>query len=213
MLFLPVTRPWAIEPVVDAFDASDVPKSVILYLDAPGCEGWIDAFESRGWAVETYRSGNPAPPEGRVIRRGRHLLMRRRSQEISRERKGPILYSEDDTLVPPQTWGPLMRLLKRWRCTAASGVQYARWGCHIPGTWVYDESSHIYEPHIETRVYHADAVGHYCLLTDAQTYANTPIDTNEFSPVDLAHTKNFACILVDPAVRCKHLLEDGTVIE
>ena len=211
MLFIPVTRPWAVEPVMAALNASDIPRSVVLLIDAPGCEGWFDAFVASGWNVTLVMTHNPEPPEDRIARRERHVTMRRRSQDLLRDYER-VLCVEDDTLVPPDVWSRLSALMDEGY-TAASGVQYGRYGQRIPGIWGYNADCGIFDPIFpESGAKGADAVGHYCLMTTGTAYAMAPIAPREFEPVDIAHTKHLTPMAIDWNVVCGHLLEDGTVI-
>lgn len=211
-VFLPVTRSWAVEPVVAALDASDTPRSVILMLDAPGCWAWVDALTDRGWAVTTVVTGREAPPEGRIERRARHLTMRRFSQELlcGYDR---VLCVEDDTIVPRDVWTRLSALLDHGY-EAATGVQYTKDGQRIPGVWWLDAALELYEPvwGAEGEIGEVDACGHYCLMTSGKTYAETPIEPRADEPIDRAHTRLFAPIAVDFGCVCGHLREDGAVI-
>jgi hypothetical protein len=209
-LFLPVTRPWACERGVSAFDASDIPKSVILLLDAPGCDNWVTAFRSAGWHVTTTRGNQTPPPIDRLARRPRHLIMRRMSQFLTQD-CGRVLYSEDDTLVPPDVWTRLSALLDQGY-TAASGVQHGRYDHPYPGVWRWNREANIMDVFEPVGVEEADAVGHYCLMTTGAVYAAAPIEPHPNEPIDCAHTRFLAPIAVDAAVRCGHLLETGEVI-
>lgn len=211
MLFIPVTRPWAVEPVMTALNASDIPRSVVLLIDAPGCEGWFDAFVASGWNVTLVLTHNSEPPSDRIARRERHILMRRWSQDLLRDYER-VLCVEDDTLVPPDVWSRLSALMDEGY-TAASGVQYGRYGQRIPGIWTYVSEYGIFDPIFpDSGAKEADAVGHYCLMTTGDAYAQAPVAPREFEPVDIAHTKHLTPIAIDWNVVCGHLLEDGTVI-
>lgn len=210
MLFLPVTRAWSIEPVMAALNVSDIPRSVVLLIDSPGCEGWFAAFADSGWAVRFVCTHNPYPPEGRVQRRRRHLAMRRLSQKMTAN-LDRVLYLEDDTLVPPDVWSRLSVGLDAGY-VAASGVQLSRHEPRIPGIWRFNDGAGIYDPFEPVGVETADAVGHFCLMTTGEAYANAPIKPNEYEPIDQCHTQQFAPIWVDPEVRCGHLKENGEII-
>lgn len=215
MLFLPVTRSTNIERVVDAFDKSDIPKRLILLVDAPDVGPmWVNAFYTRGWAMEVYDVSEDTPPVARLERRSRHFKMRQMSQLLVRRRDERILFSEDDTLVPHDVWSRLNAVMDSG-FKAASGVQIDRHGSGLAGIWRYDESIECFDPAYPTRdsgVIQADAVGHFCLLTDGQTYADTPI-LNAETPIDRQHTFGMRPIGVDTNVWCGHLLDDGSVIE
>lgn len=217
MLFLPVTRPWALPYVVEAFDASDIPKEVILYLDAPGCRDWIRAFNDRGWVVMWHESGRGEPPKGRVERRHRHYLMRRDSQSlVEMFDNAPILFSEDDTLVPSDVWSRLTPHLATH--TAASGVQRSRLGTDGLGVWRYNADAGCLDPYfpfdhrLTGEVVDASACGHYCLLTTARSYADAAIlDPDE--SIDRQHTLQLRPVAVDTGVPCGHLINpEGTVV-
>ena len=210
MLFMPITRPWAIEPVMTALNASDIPKEAYLLLDAPGCDGWIEAFVDSGWDITVMVTGNPEPPEDHILRRTRHLAMRRLSQGLTRD-LGRVLYLEDDTLVPPKTWEPLNHLLDEGYL-AASGVQRGRRTCRACGVWYMNREAGILDPYEPEGISEAAAVGHYCLLTYGNIYGTMPIDPGPDEPVDAAHTRHFAPIAVDASVWCGHLLSDGAII-
>lgn len=220
MLFLPVTRPWAIEPVVSAIVASDIPPSVNLLIDAPGCRGWVDAFLDYGWAVRVRETGNPTPPESRQERRNRHLAMRLLSQEMMGLYPGRILYLEDDTIVPENVWGRLSWYLDA-DFEAASGIQRARHEHKLYGVWRFNHEAQVWDVmDVSERrsmtglpfVHEADAVGHYCFLTTGVDYGRHPIQPLPNEPIDIAHTKHFAPIGVDPTVVCGHLLETGEIL-
>ena len=210
MLFLPVTRIWSIEPVVAAFDASDIPKEVYLLLDAPGCEGWADAFHERGWLTHTVATRNPDPPAGRLERRSRHRVMRTLSQEMTKN-LGRVLYSEDDTLVPHDVWHRLSALLDAGY-TAASGVQRGRHECNACGVWHWDREANIMDVFHPHGIEEADAVGHYCLMTTGAAYAAAPLSEHPNEPVDTGHTRRLAPIAVDSSIWCGHLKENGEII-
>lgn len=194
-----------------ALNASDIPREVILLLDAPACEGWIRAFTDSGWNLVTLAmTGNDDPPVSRQERRERHLAMRRLSQSIT-ETFGRVLYLEDDTLVPPDVWSRLSSLLDSGYL-AASGVQMARHETRCCGIWRHDADANIYDPFTPVGIVEADAVGHYCLLTEGALYASIPIEPRSNEPIDCAHTRHLAPIAVDGAVRCGHLLENGEVL-
>ena len=215
-LFLPVTRPWAVERVVEALNASDIRdhcENVLLYLDAPDCWEWFDALLGSGWAVTTIRTGRGDPPTGRIERRERHLAMRRESRRLLKP-YDRVLCVEDDTLVPEDVWTRLSHLIDGgWGFTAASGLQYSRDGQRIPGVWYYSDESSIYEPLWSIPgITFADACGHYCLMTTGKAYADAPIEPEPNEPIDRAHTKHLAPIGVDFGCVCGHLLPDGRVI-
>jgi hypothetical protein len=210
-LFIPVTRAWSRERVIAAFDASDIPKRVILLLDAPGTWDWVDDFKARGWDVTTVVTHHSSPPADRLARRPRHLVMRRMSQFVTQD-CGRILYSEDDTLVPPDVWTRLNALLDRGY-TAASGVQHGRYDHPYPGVWRWNREAGIMDVFEPVGVEEADAVGHYCFLTTGAAYAAASINPHPDEPIDCAHTRQFAPIAVDGDVRCGHLLESGEVLD
>lgn len=210
MIFLPITRPWAVKPVLAALNASDIPHRALLLLDAPDCDIWIDEFTRAGWEVGIKHTHNPEPPAGRIERRSRHLAMRRLSQELTRD-YGRVLYLEDDTLVPERTWKPLNALLDKGY-KAASGVQRGRHGNRGCGVWHYNFDAGIMDIYAPEGISEADAVGHYCLLTTGDYYAGIPINPGPNEPIDCAHTRFMAPIAVDASVWCGHLLENGDII-
>lgn len=194
-----------------ALNASDIPRSVVLLLDAPGCERWFDAFVSSGWNVTLVLTHNCEPPRDRETRRERHRQMRVMSQELLRG-YDRILCTEDDTVVPPNVWSRLSSLMDEGYM-AASGVQYGRYGQRIPGVWRYNSYDGVFDPLFpETSAKEADAVGHYCLMTTGRAYAEAPIAPGPYEPIDISHTKHLTPIAVDWTMVCGHLLEDGTVI-
>ena len=214
-LFLPVTRPWAVERVVEALNASDIRShcdNVLLYIDAPDCWVWFDALIDSGWAVTTVTTGRGEPPEGRIERRVRHLAMRLESQKLLRG-YDRVLLVEDDTLVPSDVWARLSALLD-CGCTAASGLQYSRDGQRIPGVWRVNYEAGVYDPiwPSANNIGSISSCGHYCLMTTGEAYARAPIDPRPNEPIDRAHTKHLAPIGVDFECLCGHLLPDGGVI-
>lgn len=219
MLVVPVTRPWAAGLVVTAFAESDIPREVTLILDAPDCDEWIYAFLERGWKVHYARTGNPAPPKGRFEARARHLALRSLSQRLvsaSCRLSDRILFSEDDTLVPPDVWGRLSACLDAGY-RAASGVQRDRHGSGLLGLWRYDPEIEVFDPLSANPdgsdgVIEADGVGHYCLLTTAETYCTAALPPVPFTSIDRSHTHQMAPVAVDTRVWCGHLTEDGTII-
>jgi hypothetical protein len=209
-LFLPVTRPWAVEAVVDALNASDIPRSVVLMLDAPECWGWFDALLDSGWLVTVVTTGRGDPPADRIARRSRHLAMRLDSQGLLKD-YDRVLCVEDDTLVPRDVWTRLSGLLDRGY-TAATGLEYTKDGARVPGVWRFDRNLGLYEPMFGTGIGEVAACGHYCLMTTGAEYAGAKIDPDVDEPVDRAHTKHLAPIAVDFDCICGHLREDGAVI-
>lgn len=219
MLLLPVSRTWSLDAFCEALDASDVPKDdALLVIDAPGCDSWGRALRDMGFTVEQYETGNPEPPNGRFERRERHLFMRLLTREIVAGAHR-ILFLEDDTLIPPDTWSRLSALLDSGY-QAASGLQRGRHGDAQCGVWrrhpvaamqplKHEGALHPFRPY---SVASADACGHFCLMTTGDAYANAHLDPIGSEPIDLAHTKNLAPIGVDPEVFCGHLLPDGTVL-
>jgi hypothetical protein len=193
-----------------SLEASDIPRKVILLLDAPGCREWVRAFLDRGWQVRSTATGNPHPPIDRLERRPRHLAMRRLSQDLTRD-CGRVLYLEDDTLVPPDVWSKLSILLDRGY-RAASGVQRGRHGQPACGVWRRDPVMPIMSPFEPEGIEEAHAVGHFCLLTTGSLYATLPIVPGPDEPIDCAHTRRMAPIAVDSSVWCGHLLESGEII-
>ena len=218
MIFLPVTRTFSLDAVVEALDASDCPKSIFLYLDAPYMQCWVEAFEERGWTVVYYDSGRRTPPSDDTLNnRMNHVLMRQLSQRLLMQHTYPqtrLLCVEDDTIVPPDVWSSLDALLNEGY-TAASGVQRDRRGTGLLGVWHYDTDSDCYDPMFipsDHVVIEADSVGHYCLMTTVETYVTTPIETRDDVPVDRQHTAQMAPIAVDTGVWCGHLTDKGDII-
>jgi hypothetical protein len=209
-LFLPCTRKWSIEPVVAAFDASDIPKEVYLLLDAPDCDGWFHAFAERGWHTHVQLTHQAEPPAGRLERRARHRRMREISQDMTRN-LGRVLYSEDDTLVPHDVWHRLSALLDAGYA-AASGVQVGRHETRACGVWRWDKEANIMDVFHPHGIEEADAVGHYCLMITGAAYAAAPISDHPDEPVDTGHTRHLAPVAVDSSIWCGHLLESGDIV-
>lgn len=208
-----MTRPWSVDPVLDALDNSNCPKTAVVLIDAPHCiEPWVLGLTDRGWTIDSLRvTGNAEPPTDRVARRLRHLQMRRLSQLMTEE-YDRVLYLEDDTIVTPDCWSRLASLLDAGY-TAASGVQRDRHGSGLLGVWGYDDDSECFDPlSVTDGIYMADAVGHYCLMTSGQTYANAVIPSTTDASIDRAHTFQMRPIAVDTHVWTGHLLPDGTVL-
>jgi hypothetical protein len=124
-----------------------------------------------------------------------------------------VLYCEDDTLYPPDVWSRLSALLDSGYA-AASGVQRDRHGSGLMGLWRYDAAIECFDPLVIQGglTFEADAVGHYCLLTSADTYAACELPTSTVAPIDRSHTFQMRPIAVDSAVWCGHLLENGDVL-
>lgn len=211
MIFLPVTRYWSLSRVISALDSSDCPKNISLLIDNVGCERWVDTFDTLGWNVEYRYTGNGEPPLDRIERRDRHRAMRKLSQEMTRGYQR-VLYIEDDTIVPRDVWSRLTAVLKSGY-RAASGVQRDRHGSNLLGLWSYDNYTECFDPvsiERDSGVYSVDAVGHYCLMTDGNTYAEAEISPYNTS-LDRTHTAQFGPIGVDSSVWCGHLTREGVI--
>lgn len=215
MIFIPVTRPWSMIPVIDALESAEPrEKRVLLLVDAPGCECWEREFQARHWETLVYETGNEAPPEDRLARRQRHRDMRLLSKAILRNVDPELtLFIEDDTILPPKGWRTLFDI---WyghpNVDAVSGHQYGRYGQAIPGLWRYDRESQCYDPVWEHGTFPVDACGLYCLMMMSDHYARTPISESAALPVDICQTKNILRILGTTRVRCGHLLENGDIL-
>ena len=197
-LLLPVTRPWALVPFIDALHESDVPRGrCIVVLDAPGCERWPIALHALGFEVEAHDTGNGEPPSGRLERRDRHRAMRRLTQTLVPD--GPLLCLEDDTLVPPDVFTRLSAIGPH-----ATGVQVTRHGTKACG--VYLGSSALWKG---SGVQRADACGHYCLYTTGEAYRSAVIPME--GQVDSGHTCQLPNLKVDWDCICGHLTETGVL--
>ena len=220
MIFMPVTRPWAADRVIAALDASDCPKEIFLYIDAGGCMRWVIELRRRGWAVDYTFSAdasfNLPIPSGMVERRVKHNRMRLASQRIVSEVLGLnelILFLEDDTIVPPQTWTNLSRLISGG-AKSASGVQRDRHGSGLLGLWSYDANIECFDPvdvEPDSGIRIVDAVGHYCFMTHGDTYVSAEIPP-PITSIDRVHTRGCGPVAVDTGVWCGHLTESGEVI-
>ncbi len=207
VVFLPITRTWSADIVSKAIVDSDLPRNIILYFDAPNCiETWIDKFP--GFNINIFSSDNDDPPFNVFDRRSRHLEMRRISQKITKD-YDYVLYIEDDTIIPKNTWSTLFGYLELGY-KAASGIQIGRHGSLIYGVWKKINGSWMSVNATSPMV--VDAVGHYCLLTSGKTYADAIIEPFYNEPIDRAHTKNISKLIVDPSIHCGHLLENGEVL-
>lgn len=216
MIFIPVTRPWSMIPVIDALeDAEPREKRVMLLIDAPGCECWDREFQARHWETMVCYTGNDAPPEGRIERRQRQREMRLMSKAMMRQIEPELtLFIEDDTILPPKAWRTLFEIWYNdpFACDAVSGHQYGRHGQLIPGLWHYDREAQCYDPVWNEGTFRVDACGLYCLMTMSDLYARTPISESEYLPVDICQTKNILDIVATTRVRCGHLLENGDIL-
>lgn len=169
-ILCPFTRIWAVDPFFDALETSDVPladASFLAYVDSDD-EALTDAVRGRLERlpcpeIRLHVSGW-APPDERASsrqRRVRHAAMRLATQGLVGT--GPLLLLEDDTLVPPATYGPLARLEAPW----AVGVQVGRWGQRCLGLWhVEKDRAHTLMPGGSG----CNATGFYCVLTNGALY-------------------------------------------
>ena len=193
-VLLPVTRAWAMGPVVEAIAVSDIPRGrLILVLDAPGCEAWEPALAAIGFSVETTATGNPDPPQGRHERRERHRAMRRLTQALVPD--GPLLCLEDDTIVPADVYAHLAAA-----GVNATAVQVGRHRCRAVGVHGYKRTSRI-EP--------VTACGHYCLLTTGEAYKGAAVP--DAKAIDTGHTSQIQPLVVDWECVCGHLTERGVL--
>lgn len=207
MLFIPVTRPPDAR-VVASLVASDIPREAIVLIDSPSGEPWVKTLRSVGFTVTAYTTGNGRAPVSVDARRARHLQMRRHSQTLTRV-CGRVLYLEDDGIVPPDVWSRLSAVLDSGY-VAATGIETSRRGdLRAPGVWLNrgDTWATVW-PSVTQRV---DACGHFCLMTEGETYARSFIvGTGE--AIDRAHTRNLTPLACDPHVVVGHLADDGRVI-
>jgi len=217
MLFMPITRLSTLEPVMAALNASDIPREACLLVDTTSdvVKPWVEAFHESGWSIYDVQCTNnfATTHEGTRGKRLAHLKMRRFSQAMT-QNCGRVLYTEDDTLVTPDVWSRLSALLDKGYL-AASGVQRDRHGTDILGLWHYDKQTECFDPLSWTQeitgIVEADAVGHFCLMTTGQTYANAVISTTD-TPIDRQHTFQMRPIAVDTAVWCGHIKPNGEVV-
>jgi hypothetical protein len=207
MLFLPVTRPPD-QRVVASLAASDIPRHAIVYVDSPHAEAWPKVLRSAGFDVSAHTSGNCRAPVSVDARRARHLAMRRASQRLTHS-CGRVLYLEDDGIVPPDVWSRLSALLDSGY-VAATGIETSRRGSlRAPGLWLHrgDTWATVW-PHSASPV---DACGHFCLLTDGETYGR--VFTPEYGEaIDRAHTRLLTPLACDPDCVVGHLLDTGQVV-
>lgn len=207
MLFLPVTRPP--DPrVVASLVASDIPRECIVLIDSPHGAAWPKVLLSAGFAIRAYTTGNGRAPVSVDARRARHLAMRRHSQTLTRS-CGRVLYLEDDGIVPPDVWSRLSALLDDGYA-AATGIETSRRGSlRAPGLWLHrgDTWATVW-PSVASPV---DACGHFCLLTDGETYGR--VFTPEYGEaIDRAHTRLLTPLACDPDCVVGHLTDTGQVV-
>jgi len=208
MLFLPVTRTRTMERVVASIEASDIPRKAIVLIDGPGCEAWPKALTRAGFDVECHVTGNGKAPFSTDARRARHLRMRRLSQTLTRD-KGRVLYLEDDGIVPADVWSRLSALLDSGYA-AVSGLQTSRHGgLRAPGLWLHRNG--LWATVWPSEASPVDACGHFCLLTDGETYSRG-FDLTGGEAIDRAHTQHLTPLGCDPDVVVGHLLDNGQVI-
>lgn len=225
MLFLPVTRTDEehVARVVRAFDTSDIPKKVYLYLDAPNTEIWIDMFQKRGWRVSYTQRSNDAPPNDRQDRWYGHYLMRKETQSLIAHLKTDyVLLSEDDTIVPKHIWKDLKKVYELAqhsnhfkKSTAITGVQRSRHDGHYIGVMHKDADNGCYDPmdlHLNDGIQYADSCGLYALFTTLSDFATVDIEWSEYEPIDRIITRQFDTLLCDTNVWCAHRLDNGTEI-
>ncbi len=229
MLILPVTRtdPIHVQRVVDAFDISDIPKHVFLYMDAPDTEIWYFEFHKRGWDIEYGYGETTKPPTVREERWHRHYLMRSRLHKIMQLPKYHteyILLSEDDTIVPPHIWGDLKAAYegqdpeddhKNLMTLAVTGVQRSRHAGNYIGVMYYDEDVDCYDPMnigLNSGIVNCDSCGLYALFTTPADMKDFEIKWSEYEPIDRIITRQFDNLYCDTGVWCGHLLENGTEI-
>jgi hypothetical protein len=207
-----------------ALAASDVPRDArfVSYIDSnePGLaekvKGHLGQFRFSETKIEV--SGRAAPPaESPRLRRPRHALMREASKYLVDD--GPLLLLEDDTLIPPETFGPLSETKRR--CDWAIGAEVGRWGRHRPpGVWRLQ--LHKGRPIRKEAVMPAagteevDATGFYCVLTQGAIYRSMDFLTwNETLGHDVHCTWRLTQagrrLMVDWRVECVHLGQEGPV--
>lgn len=217
MLFLPVTRTDSahITRIVDAFDRSDIPRSVLLYLDAPDTEQWIVEFSERGWDVAVRRSGNDTPPVERLDRWRRHFEMRRAVQSWIVEQKSKyILLSEDDTIVPAHIWHDMtttLKTIKNSELPAVTGVQRSRYAGHYIGVMNKSDAG-CYDPvplGLNSGTQRVDSSGLYALMIRPEDMAHIETMWSVYEPIDRVITRQFKPLVVDTNVWCGHLLDNG----
>ena len=225
MLFLPVTRidPAHVSRVVWAFTRSDIPQKVYLYLDAPGTEIWVDAFQRHGWRVKYSSSGRTVPPRDREDRWYRQYLMRKETQSLIANLKTDyVLLSEDDTIVPRHIWKDLKKayelashMTHQKHTVAVTGVQRSRHEGHYIGVMHKDADNGCYDPmdlHLNDGIQYADSCGLYALFTTGADFATVDITWSEYEPIDRIITRQFDTLLCDTNVWCAHRLDNGTEI-
>ncbi|MDZ4181148.1 MAG: hypothetical protein U1E29_18250 [Coriobacteriia bacterium] len=193
-VLLPVTRPWAMERVCAAIEASDIPRDrLILVLDAPGCEAWEGALSALGFDVDVHATGNPSPPATWQERRPRHRTVRVLTQALVPD--GPLLCLEDDTLVPPDVWAKLSAIGPH-----STGVQAGRH--EMRGIGVSGAPG-------KSRVEDATDCGHYCLYTTGEDYKRARIIMH--GSIDRKHTAQLRPLRVDWECVCGHLTGTGVL--
>lgn len=197
-VLLPVTRDWTLRPVCDAIAASDIPReSLVLLIDAPGCDEWFSELLMMGFNITVHRTGNGQPPAGRVARRTRHRAMRLLSQTLVPE-SGPLLCLEDDILVPPDIYAKLSALAPH-----ATGVQMDRHGSLRPVIYPLRRKC-------GTGVELVQGCGHGCLLTTCEDYRAAEISDKD-GAVDELHTSQLRPLYVDWSCVCGHLTASGVL--
>lgn len=195
-LLLPVIRPWAMDAVVAAIAASDIPRErCMLIEDAPGCECWEPALDALGFSVIVYVTGSDYPPEGRLARRPRHRAMVKLSQTLVPD--GPLLCLEDDILVPPDIFARLSAAGPN-----ATGVQIARHESRRPV--IYGKRA------MGTGVEEVEGCGIGCLLTTGEAY-RAPLGDGP-GPVDLELTQQIRPLVVDWGCVCGHMTDSGVLL-
>lgn len=224
-VFCPFTRLWCVEPFFRALGESDVPfgeARFVAYIDSldPSLGDAVKARARRLGFVDTVVafSGRPAPEDGVGARRRRpgHAVMRRASQALVGE--GPLLLLEDDTLIPPETYGPLAETLAI--CDWVVGAEVGRWGVTCPGVWrvaTEDGRPSFVEammPAPEQLTERADATGFYCVLTSGRVYRQIDFGRwDDAMGVDVYVTWKLTAagraLMVDWRVPCVHLTPTG----
>lgn len=204
-VFVPFTRHWAVERVLENLQAQNYPKSLInlcfiVDIDDPRIPADLEKFVQFWEKCERpYRSFHVKmnsdwhPNEVHLaIRRMRIADVHNQSKWLIGKTDGEyVIGLEDDTeFKDPETFNRLLQPFGKWEsCAFVSGVQAGRHGTYYLGVWKCDDP--LVVRHIHTclpdgnkfeGVEAVDAAGMYGYATPMQLYLDHDYHTSSGAP-------------------------------